>query len=103
LPAAKQAMNSVAPGGTILLFAPTEPDVEVPIPIFDLWNKQVKIVSTYAGAPRDIKESIDLIKNKKVKVTDMITHKFPLNETAKGFKLAAQSKDSIKIIIEPQK
>jgi len=101
--AAKQAMNSVATGGTILLFAPTEPGVETPFPMFDLWNKQVKIVSTYAGAPRDLKEAIELIKNKKVKVTDMITHKFPLSEAAKAFKLAAQAKNSIKIIIEPQK
>ena len=99
--AAKQAMTSVAAGGTILLFAPTEPGLEVPFPLFDLWNKQVKIVSTYAGAPRDLKEAIDLIKSKKVRVTDLITHRFPLSETAEGFKLADQAKDSIKIIIEP--
>jgi len=103
LSAAKQAINTVAAGGTILLFAPTEPGVEIPFPMFDLWDKQVKIVSTYAGAPRDLKESIELIKNKKVKVTDMITHRFPLSETAKGFKLASQAKNSLKIIIEPQK
>jgi L-iditol 2-dehydrogenase len=101
--AAKQAMGSVALGGTILLFAPTEPGVEIPFPMFDLWNKQVKIISTYAGAPEDLKESIELIRNKKVKVIDMITHRFPLSKTGKGFKLAAQAKDSIKIIIEPQK
>lgn len=101
--AAKQAMDSVAAGGTILFFAPTEPGVEIPFPMFNLWNKQVKIVSTYAGAPRDLKESIELIKSKKVNVTDMITHRFPLNKAAEGFKLAAQAKDSIKIIIEPQK
>ena len=101
--AAKQALNSVSAGGTILLFAPTEPGVEVPFPLFDLWNKQVKIVSTYAGAPRDLKEAIKLIKNKKVKVTDLITHRFSLSEAAKGFKLASQAKDSIKIIIEPHR
>jgi L-iditol 2-dehydrogenase len=101
--AAEQAFNAVAKGGTILLFAPTEPGVEIPFPMFDLWNKQVKIVSTYAGATRDLKESIELIKNKKVKVTDMITHRFPLSKAAEGFKLASQAKNSIKIIIEPQK
>ena len=101
--AAKQAMNSVAAGGTILLFAPTEPGIEIPFPMFELWNKQVKIVSTYAGASRDLKESIELIRSKKVKVTVMITHRFPLNKAAEGFKLAAKAKDSIKIIIEPQK
>jgi L-iditol 2-dehydrogenase len=101
--AARQAFNSVAPGGTILLFAPTEPGVEIPFPMFDLWNKQVKIVSTYAGAPKDLEEAIKLIKTKKVKVNDLITHRFPLNKAAEGFKLAAQAKNSIKIIIEPQK
>jgi L-iditol 2-dehydrogenase len=98
--AAQQAMESVEKGGTILFFAPTEPDVEVCFPLFDLWNKQVKMVSTYAGAPRDLKEAIELIKTKKVQVTDLITHRFPLIEAAKGFKLAAQAKDSMKIIIE---
>jgi len=101
--AARQALESVAAGGTILFFAPTEPGVEIHFPLFDLWNKQVKMVSTYAGAPRDIKEAIDLIKTKKVKVTDLITHKFSLSEAEKGFKLTAQAGDSIKIIIEPQK
>ncbi len=101
--AAKQAMNSVATGGTILLFAPTEPGVKVLVPLFDLWNKQVKIVSTYAGAPNDLKNAIGLIKSKKVKVTDMITHRLPLSKTAEGFKLAAKAENSIKIIIEPQK
>ena len=102
LPSAiKQALESVHPGGTILFFAPTEPGVDIPFPLFDLWNKQVKMVSTYAGAPRDLKEAIELIRTKKVKVTDMITHRFPLKEAAKGFKLAAQAKNSIKIIIKP--
>ncbi len=101
--AARQAMESVEKCGTILLFAPTKPGVDVPIPMFDIWNKQVKIVSTYAGAPADLKESIELIKNKKVKIKDMITHRFPLKDTQKGFIVAAEAKDSIKIIIEPQK
>jgi len=100
--AVMQSFKSVAAGGTILFFAPTEPGVEIPFPLFDLWNKQVKMVSTYAGAPKDIEEAIDLIKTKKVKVTDLITHKLPLNETEKGFKLTAQAKKSIKILIEPQ-
>jgi L-iditol 2-dehydrogenase len=99
--AARQALESIASGGTILFFAPTEPGVDVPFPLFDLWNKQVKMVSTYAGAPKDIEDAIKLIKSKKVKVTDMITHRLPLEETQKGFKLAAQAKNSIKVIIKP--
>ena len=101
--AARQSLESVSAGGTILFFAPTEPGIEIPFPLFDLWNKQVKMVSTYAGAPRDLKEAIELIRTKKVKVTDLITHRLTLDEAEKGFKLTAQAKNSIKIIIEPNK
>ena len=103
LPAVKQAINSADRGGTLLFFAPTEPGVEIPFPLFDLWNKGVKMVSTYAGGPRDIADAIKLIRFKKVTVTDMISHKLPLSETAKGFKLVAQAQESIKVVLYPQK
>ena len=99
--AVKQAINSVDRGGTLLFFAPTEPGLEIPFPLFDLWNKGIKMVSTYAGGPRDIADAIELIRFKKVTVTDMISHKLPLSEAAKGFKLVDQAQESIKIVLYP--
>ena len=81
----------------------TPPGVEVSIPFFDMWNKQIKTFSTYAGAGKDITEAIQLLKNKNLNVKDMITHKLPLKDTQKGFKLVAEAKNSMKVIIEPQK
>lgn len=99
--AVRQGLEAVNPGGTILFFAPTEPGTDIPFPLFDLWNKQIKMVSTYAGAPKDIKGAIKLINSKKVIVTDLITHRFSLDKTGEGFKITAKAKDSIKVIIEP--
>lgn len=99
--AIKQALKSVESGGTILFFAPTEPNVEIPFPLFDLWNKQITMVSTYAGSPEDINIAIDLIKSKKVNVIDMISHILPISEAAKGFQLVAQAKNSMKVILKP--
>lgn len=101
--AVKQALRLVDAGGTILFFAPTEPGVEIPFPLFDLWNKQIKMVSTYAGSPSDIIQAMKLIASKKVQVTDMITHRLPLSQTTEGFKLVASAQHSMKVIIEPQK
>ncbi len=101
--AVKQALQLVNTGGTILFFAPTEPGVEIPFPLFELWNKGVKMVSTYAGSPKDILTAIDLLKSKKILVTDMISHKLALSEAAKGFQLVAHAQDSMKVIIGPQK
>jgi L-iditol 2-dehydrogenase len=101
LPAVQQALRSVEPGGTILFFAPTEPRVDVPFPLFELWNKQITMVSTYAGSPEDIITAIELIRSKKVMVEDMISHILPLTEAAKGFQLVAKAKDSMKVILKP--
>jgi L-iditol 2-dehydrogenase len=99
--AVKQALKSVESGGTILFFAPTEPGIDVPFPLFELWNKQITMVSTYAGSPEDINTAIDLIKSKKVNVVDMISHILPLSEAVKGFQLVAKAKESMKVILKP--
>jgi len=101
--AVRQAIESVEFGGTILWFAMTPPGVDVPVPFFDIWNKQIKMYSTYAGAGKDITDAIELLKSKKVDVNDMITHKLPMNKTPEGFKLVANAKKSMKVIIEPNK
>jgi L-iditol 2-dehydrogenase len=101
LPAVTQALQSVESGGAILFFAPTTPGVDIPFPLFDLWNKQVTMVSTYAGSPDDITSAIELIKSKQVIVTDMISHVLPLSEAAQGFQLVAKAADSMKVILEP--
>ena len=101
--AVNQAIDSVEPGGTILWFAMTPPGVKVPIHFFDVWNKQIKMFSTYAGVEKDIVEAIELLRLKKIKVTDMISHKLPMKDTPKGFKLVSDAKKSMKVIIEPNK
>jgi len=103
LPAIAQAVKSVERGGTILFFAPTEPGVEVPLPLNEIWFKCATLTTSYAAAPEDIKKAIELIRTRKVKVGDMITHRLGLAETGLGFKLVAEAKESIKVIIEPQR
>lgn len=98
----RQAFQSADRGGTVLLFAPLEPGVEVPFPFFDMWRDQIAVLSTYAGAPKDIEEAIRLLREPDFTVTDMITHRLPLAETGTGFRLVAGGKESIKVIIKPQ-
>ena len=98
-----QAFDCVDRGGTILMFAPPMPGTEVCIPIGDLWKDEVTITTTYAGSPEDISETIELLRSGKVKVRDMITHRFGLADAGKGFELVAKAQDSIKVVIEPQR
>lgn len=102
-PAIRQSFSCVDRGGTILMFAPPMPGVEVPVPFGDIWKDEVMITTTYAGSPRDIAEAIELLRSGKVRVADMITHRLPLAETGKGFELVARAGESIKVVVEPQR
>ena len=103
LSAAKQALQCVDKGGTILFFAVPRPDEKLEIPINDFWRNEVKIMTSYGAAPNDLEESIKIISSGKLNLKEMITHRLKFDEVGKGFQLVAEAKDSIKVIVEPQK
>lgn len=102
LPAFDQAFNSVDCAGTVLLFAPTAPEVRVPLPLYDIYFKSTRIIFSYAAVTDDIIEAIELLRSKAFNAQDMITHRFGLSEIQKGFDLVARAERSIKVIILPQ-
>jgi L-iditol 2-dehydrogenase len=99
-----QALASVERGGTVLFFAPTEKDTQIPIPFNQLfWRQEITLTSAYAGSPADYQAALDLIADKKINLAQMITHGLILDQTGLGFKLVAEAKESLKVIIYPQK
>jgi L-iditol 2-dehydrogenase len=96
-----QGLASVDRGGTVLFFAPTDPTAEVEIPFNALWREEVTMTSSYGGSPRDIRESIDLLASRRLVVADLITHVVPLDRAAEGFRLVAEARDSIKVVLHP--
>lgn len=101
--AVAQALASVERGGVVLFFAPTGPGVTVPLSINDVfWRTDVTLTTSYAGSPADYSSALELILSRRVPVKDMITHRLKLAETGLGFKLVAEARESIKVIILPQ-
>lgn len=97
-------LNAVNDGGSVLLFAPTDPGITVPFDVNSiLWGRDIMITTSYAGTPQDHRNALKLISNKFVPVKDMITHRLSLEETQLGFELVTKGSNSLKVIIEPNK
>jgi len=100
----QQAISCVERGGTVLYFAPTAGDVKVPVSINDLFfRNDITLTTSYGCAPLDSMLALEFMNHSGLRVTEMISHRLPLQETAKGFQLVAEAGDSLKVIIEPQK
>jgi len=99
--AVEQAFGNIDRKGTVLLFAIPQEDIR--LPNLDIWRNEITITSSYGAAPKDLQESLELIKSKKINVNGLITHRFSLKDIGKGFKLAEKPDNSLKVIIEPNK
>lgn len=96
-----QGLASVDRGGSVLFFAPTEPDAQVRFPFNALWREEVSMTSSYGAAPQDIEATVELLAKKRVHVADLVTHRLPLEKAAEGFRLVARAQDSIKVVLVP--
>lgn len=101
LSAFHQAFKSVDRAGTILCFAPTEPGVELSVPVNDFWRNSITITHSYGGSPQDLSEAIDLLAKGKISVEKLISHRVSLEDTGLGFNLVAEAGESLKVIVKP--
>jgi L-iditol 2-dehydrogenase len=103
-PAQLQALSLVERGGTVMFFAPTDQGVTIPLSINDLFfRNDITLTTSYAGSPADHWRALQLIEAGTLNIERMITHRFGLADTIKGFQLVAEGQESIKVIIEPQR
>jgi L-iditol 2-dehydrogenase len=101
LSAAKQALECVGPGSTIVFFAVPKPGINLEIPINDYWRNEVKLMTSYGAAPPDLDESFEWIKSKKINLTELITHRFPLEQAQEAFRTVCDADESLKVLLEP--
>ncbi|MCD6359481.1 MAG: zinc-dependent dehydrogenase [Armatimonadetes bacterium] len=101
LSAAEQALQCVDRGGVVLFFAVPRPGETLAVDFNPFWRNDVTFASSYGSAPVDSAEALELIRSRRVVVSDMITHRLPLDEIQEGFRLAAEGAECLKVIIEP--
>ncbi|MFW9951190.1 MAG: zinc-binding dehydrogenase [Candidatus Thorarchaeota archaeon] len=102
LSAANQALSTVAPGGTIIFFAVPKPGIMLEVPVNEYWRNEITIMTSYGAAPDDLQEAYTWILAKRINVTDLITHRFPLHKATEAFKVVIEAADSLKVILEPE-
>ena len=103
LPAARTALQSAERGGTILFFAVPKPGETLDVDFNPFWRDDITIKTCYGAAPVDNQKALELIQQGTVTVTDMVTHRFGIDEIGKAFMTGAQPDGCVKVIIEPNR
>ncbi|HEY2797604.1 MAG TPA: alcohol dehydrogenase catalytic domain-containing protein [Thermoanaerobaculia bacterium] len=94
----REAAESVAPGGTLLLFTMAPPGETWSAPLHDLYFHEISVVPSYSCGPDDTAEALGLIADRGVPVADLVSHRFALSEAPAAFARAREPEGSMKVV-----
>ncbi|MBI5700357.1 alcohol dehydrogenase catalytic domain-containing protein [Candidatus Saganbacteria bacterium] len=95
--AVEQAFNCIDRKGFILFFAIPNKNIEIPTENF--WRNEITVTSSYGAGPVNLEEALKLIKTGKVKIKGLVTHHLPLEKIQEGFKIIAEGKECLKVVL----
>ncbi len=99
--AVELGLRLVARGGTLQLFAPLHPGEEMRLSGPDPFFAEVEVQHTYSAAPRDTRTALHLLATGHVQVSDLVTHRLPLERTAEAVALVKGGGKALKVVVEP--
>jgi threonine dehydrogenase-like Zn-dependent dehydrogenase len=96
LAALDQAIALVRPGGTILAFG-TQTEAEGRLAFYQLYKKEILLVSARASLPRDMTLAIDVAVTGAVQLTPLVTDRLPLEAAADAIERSAAG--ALKVVL----
>ena len=95
----REAAETAAPGGTLLVFTMPPPEERVSLSLHDLYFHEVSLVPSYSCGPDDTRKAIDLLAADRVAVEDLVTHHFSIGEAPQAFERARNPDGCMKVMI----
>lgn len=100
IPAMQQGLGLVGPGGTLLFFAPPQPEEILPIVPNAIFFQEITLRTSYSAGPYETRLALELLRTGRIRSETIITHHFSLEQAPRAFKLVANPGEALKVIIE---
>ncbi len=97
-----EALALARPGGRVLLFAQNDPKMRIEFPAAAVGVEEKEVLGSYSAAVDLQEESARLVFSRRLAVSALVSHRFPLEQIDQALALAARpSGDSLKVVILP--
>lgn len=98
--AVTQAFSAAGLGATVVLFSVPGVEDTVPLPLFDVYKKELKIMGSFIN-PDTHQRAVNLLRGGRLKIRELITHRYGIHHVEDAV-LMQMSPQSIKVMVLPQ-
>ena len=95
----REALLTVAPGGTLLVFTMAPPGEIWPVDLYELYFREIAVVPSYSCGPDDTREALAAIASRRIAVADLVSHRFGIADAVAAFARAREPEGSMKVVI----
>jgi L-iditol 2-dehydrogenase len=100
LEAIQGAVDVVAPGGTLCLYAPPSPHKLPELDANEIYMRELTLTASYAAGARDMRAALELISSGRIDPLPLATHRLPLEETGQALALQRRG-EALKAVVLP--
>jgi L-iditol 2-dehydrogenase len=95
----RQALAYVRPAGVASLFTPTPNGALTALDLGELYFREVSLVPSYSCGPDDTREAYALLRDDRVPIEPLVTHRFTLDEIQPAYDTARRGGPAIKVLV----
>jgi L-iditol 2-dehydrogenase len=99
--ALEEGIKLTGKGGRVSQFGPTGPGETLTIDPNEFFFKEITYASSYSSSPIHTKTVAELLFKGKLRIRELITHHFRLEQIMEALALKKKAEDSMKIIVHP--
>jgi len=97
--AIEQGISVADKGATVYIFGPPAPDDKLSFIPNYLFFSEINIISSYSSYIAETTAALSYIQKGRINCKELITHRFSLDKIGDAMKLAAEAKESLKIVV----
>jgi len=98
--AVDSALDTIRKGGTILLFGVPARGSLLTMDMSKFFLREVRFQSSYSTSEAEIRAALELIRSRRVKPSETVTHRLPLSQTVDALALADKAVDALKVLVQ---
>jgi D-arabinitol dehydrogenase (NADP+) len=96
----ERAISLAKMGGKVVIFGVAPEEARISVSPYEIYKREIKLIGTFAQT-HCFERALGLLSTGKVKVRELITHTFALEDYAKALNVVLTERNALKVMIKP--